>query len=189
MTIGFDILTGEKISFTHDRQYKGKNVISFPDDYCVIDIETTGLSPDWDSIIEIAAAKFHKGNLVDTFTSLIKPDDFTTDESFLDDFIVNLTGITDEMLSKADSTALVLSKFYSFIGNSILVGHNVNFDINFLYDNCEHVIHKYLSNDFIDTMRLSRRIHKELNHHKLSDLVQYYNLSYENAIYVSLMKL
>lgn len=181
MTIGFDILTGEKISFTHDRQYKGKNVISFPDDYCVIDIETTGLSPDWDSIIEIAAAKFHKGNLVDTFTSLIKPDDFTTDESFLDDFIVNLTGITDEMLSKADSTALVLSKFYSFIGNSILVGHNVNFDINFLYDNCEHVIHKYLSNDFIDTMRLSRRIHKELNHHKLSDLVQYYNLSYENA--------
>lgn len=72
MTIGFDILTGEKISFTHDRQYKGKNVISFPDDYCVIDIETTGLSPDWDSIIEIAAAKFHKGNLVDTFTSLIK---------------------------------------------------------------------------------------------------------------------
>lgn len=125
--------------------------------------------------------KFHKGNLVDTFTSLIKPDDFTTDESFLDDFIVNLTGITDEMLSKADSTALVLSKFYSFIGNSILVGHNVNFDINFLYDNCEHVIHKYLSNDFIDTMRLSRRIHKELNHHKLSDLVQYYNLSYENA--------
>lgn len=181
MTIGFDILTGEKISFTHDRQYKGKNVISFPDDYCVIDIETTGLSPDWDSIIEIAASKFHKGNLVDTFTSLIKPDDFTTDESFLDDFIVNLTGITDEMLSKADSTALVLSKFYSFIGNSILVGHNVNFDINFLYDNCEHVIHKYLSNDFIDTMRLSRRIHKELNHHKLSDLVQYYNLSYENA--------
>lgn len=181
MTIGFDILTGEKISFTHNRQYKGKNVISFPDDYCVIDIETTGLSPDWDSIIEIAAAKFHKGNLVDTFTSLIKPDDFTTDESFLDDFIVNLTGITDEMLSKADSTALVLSKFYSFIGNSILVGHNVNFDINFLYDNCEHVIHKYLSNDFIDTMRLSRRIHKELNHHKLSDLVQYYNLSYENA--------
>lgn len=156
MTIGIDILTGEKINFSHDRHYKGKSIVSFPDDYCVIDIETTGLSPDWDSIIEIAAEKFHKGNLVDTFSSFVKPDDFEDAESFLDDFIVDLTGITDEMLSTADSTASVLSRFYSFIGDSILIGHNVNFDINFLYDNCERVIHEHLSNDFIDTMKLSR---------------------------------
>ncbi len=181
MAIGFDISTGEKIIFSHDRQYKGKSIVAFPEDYCVIDIETTGLSPDWDSIIEIAAAKFHNGNLVDTFSSLIKPEDFTTDEPFLDDFITNLTGITDKMLSEADSASSVLSSFYSFIGNSVLVGHNVNFDINFLYDNCERIIHEHLSNDFVDTMRLSRRIHEELSHHKLSDLVQYYNLNYENA--------
>ena len=85
------------------------------------------------------------------------------------------------MLSTADSTASVLSRFYSFIGDSILIGHNVNFDINFLYDNCERVIHEHLSNDFIDTMKLSRRIHKDFSHHKLSDLVQYYNLDYQNA--------
>nr|DAF52569.1 MAG TPA: DNA polymerase III subunit alpha [Siphoviridae sp. ctAjZ17] len=181
MTIGIDILTGEKINFSHDRHYKGKSIVSFPDDYCVIDIETTGLSPDWDSIIEIAAEKFHKGNLVDTFSSFVKPDDFEDAEPFLDDFIVDLTGITDEMLSTADSTASVLSRFYSFIGDSILIGHNVNFDINFLYDNCERVIHEHLSNDFIDTMKLSRRIHKDFSHHKLSDLVQYYNLDYQNA--------
>lgn len=101
MTIGIDILTGEKINFSHDRHYKGKSIVSFPDDYCVIDIETTGLSPDWDSIIEIAAEKFHKGNLVDTFSSFVKPDDFEDAEPFLDDFIVDLTGITDEMLSTA----------------------------------------------------------------------------------------
>lgn len=123
MTIGIDILTGEKINFSHDRHYKGKSIVSFPDDYCVIDIETTGLSPDWDSIIEIAAEKFHKGNLVDTFSSFVKPDDFEDAEPFLDDFIVDLTGITDEMLSTADSTASVLSRFYSFIGDSILIGH------------------------------------------------------------------
>lgn len=181
MAIGFDVLTGEKIIFSHNRQYKGKSIIAFPETYCVIDIETTGLSPDWDSIIEIAAAKFHNGNLVNTFSSLVKPEDFTTDEPFLDDFITNLTGITDEMLSEADSTASVLSKFYSFIGDLVLVGHNVNFDINFLYDNCERIIHEHLSNDFIDTMRFSRRLHKESDHHKLLDLVQYYNLNYENA--------
>ena len=62
-----------------------------------------------------------------------------------------------------------------------MIGHNVNFDINFLYDNCERVIHEHLSNDFIDTMKLSRRIHKDFSHHKLSDLVQYYNLDYQNA--------
>ena len=181
MAIAFDVLTGEEVTLTHDRQFKGNNIIAFPDDYCVIDIETTGLSPDFDSIIEISAEKFHKGNLIDTFSSLIKPDDFEVSEPYLDDFIINLTGITDEMLSEADSENLVLSKFYSFISDLPLIGHNVNFDINFLYDNCERVIHKYLSNNFIDTMKLSRRIHKDLEHHRLVDLAQYYNLEYKNA--------
>lgn len=181
MTIAFDILTGKEIKINHDRQYKGKSIVAFPDDYCVIDIETTGLSPDWDSIIEIAAEKFHKGVLVDTFTSLVKPAGFESGKPFLDDFIVELTGITDEMLSSANSTDLVLSEFAEFINDSVLVGHSVNFDINFLYDNFEHTISRHLSNNFVDTMKLSRRLHKNFKHHRLSDLAEYYNIDYENA--------
>ncbi len=181
MAIEIGLSIGDSLGFKHIREHKGKSIVSFPDDYCVIDIETTGLSSDWDSIIEIAAQKFHKGELTDTFVSLVRPENFSNSNQFLDDFIVNLTGITDEMLSNARPTALVLSDFYSFIGDCVLVGHNVNFDINFLYDNCESMIHKYLSNDFIDTMRLSRKIHVDLKHHRLSDLVKYYNLDPSNA--------
>ena len=58
MTIGIDILTGEKINFSHDRHYKGKSIVSFPDDYCVIDIETTGLSPDEINIFPFQRQQF-----------------------------------------------------------------------------------------------------------------------------------
>ena len=115
----FSIEINKKTSLAHNRPHKGRNIIVFPDDYCVIDIETTGLSPDWDDIIEIAACKIHKGNLVSTFSSLVRPNKFEDGEPFLSEFITNLTGITDNDLSKADSTVSVLSKFYSFISNSV----------------------------------------------------------------------
>ncbi len=185
MAIYFDLLTGETFKYKTIRENKGKSLLDAPNSYCVIDIETTGLSPNCDSIIEVAAIRYQNHQIVDTFSSLIKPDDFDEEFSengwYLYDFITELTGITDDMLKNAEKTGKVLSKYRDFIGNNILVGHNVNFDINFLYDNFKYYLNYNFTNNFIDTMRISRRIIPDLPHHRLQDLVKFFNIDYSNA--------
>lgn len=171
---------------------KGNNLLAFPKDYTIIDIETTGLDPKFDSIIEVSAIRYVDGLLLDKFSSLIQPDSYfslnddseTTDYilkdgnkiCYVDKFITELTGITNEMLSSAPNTKDVLSDFYSFLGQGILIGHNVNFDINFLYDNFVYYLNKELHNDFIDTVRISRRLHPDLKHHRLIDIATVYSI-------------
>lgn len=162
------------------RTEKGKSRLIFPDDYVVIDIETTGLSPELDDIIEIAGIKYKNGEKIDEFSSLVKPPR-EDGEEYVWDYITKLTGITNEMLKDAPTTSEVIPMFYSFIGDSVLMGHNVNFDINFLYDEFSRVINKPLTNDFIDTMRMSRRVHPEEKHHRLKDLVKRYDITQKRA--------
>lgn len=73
-----------------------------------------------------------------------------------------------------------MPKFCKFIGNHILVGHNVHFDINFIYDACQQCGRK-LGNDFIDTKRLSKKIFSEMKHHRLSDLVERLDIAVDLA--------
>jgi DNA polymerase-3 subunit epsilon len=63
----------------------------------------------------------------------------------------------------------------------MVIGHNVNFDINFIYDNYINLFEKKFTNDFVDTMRLARKVCKDLQHHRLSDLVEYYNIVNKQA--------
>ena len=182
----------------NERSQKGLSTLDFPKDYVVIDIETTGLSPEYDSIIELSAIKINNNQITDKFTSLVQPDssfyddgddqeiDYLTDEDgekffYVDGFISSLTGITNKMLSEAEPIEVVLPNFLDFVGNSHIVGHNVNFDINFIYDNCMKVLKKTFSNNFTDTMRISRKLLKGLPHHRLADLAEYYNISYDGA--------
>lgn len=154
------------------RELKGKSLLSTVDDYVVIDIETTGLDPKFDSIIELAAVKYHNDKEIDRFQSLIQPD------IEISEFITDLTGITNEMLSTAPTLESgILQQFFDFIGDSVVVGHNVNFDINFLYDTGLMVIDHPLTNDFIDTMRLSRNLFPQEAHHRLCDLIQHFNIA------------
>lgn len=182
------------------REFKGKSIIDFPENYCIIDIETTGLSPDFDDIIEIAAIKFDKAKEIDSFQSLVQPPCFA-DGEYISDFISDLTGITNEMLEKAPSTHIALTNFLNFINkDDILVGHNVNFDINFLYDNFLNYLEQKFSNNFIDTMRIARKLHPELPHHRLKDIKKLYDIDSvcehralsdcysTNSIYVELYK-
>lgn len=167
---------------------KGKSIIALPSDYVVIDTETTGLDFRHNHIIEISAIRYSKGNAVDKFTSLIKPPLLTTNHDegeqspkYVDDFITNLTGITNEMLDTAPAPAKVIPAFLDFIGNSILIGHNVNFDINFLCNAAERVGNHFLTNDFIDTMRIARKVFPELEHHRLSDVSEACGVAAPNA--------
>lgn len=152
------------------REQKGKSLIDIPNSYVVFDIETTGLDPEYDEIIEIGAVKIKDGIEVEKFNTLIKP------EYDIDEFITELTGITNEMVKNAPSIDEVLPKFMDFIKDYIVIGHNVNFDINFIYDNLERLNISPITNDFIDTLRISRRLIPELKHHKLSDLANYFNI-------------
>ena len=162
------------------REEKGKSMLASPNDFVVLDIETTGFLPEWDYIIEIGAIKYKNHVEVDRFTSLVQPP--TDDgEEYIDDYITELTGITNEMLETAPTIENILPKLYNFLGDSIIIGHNVNFDINFLYDNFTQYLDKPLSNDFVDTMRLSRNLHPEEKHHRLLDLCNRYDLDYSHA--------
>lgn len=164
-----------------ERKSKGESMIAFPDSYCVVDIETSGLSPSYDDIIEISAIKISNNTIIDIFSSLLKPDCASSDNNYIDQFITDLTGITNEMLSEAPDTSVIIEKFSSFVCDSVIVAHNAHFDINFLYDNFMNYLNRPLTNNFIDTMRLFKRIHKELEHHRLSDMASFYNIEYTGA--------
>ena len=156
------------------RPLKGTSSICFPNNYVLIDIETTGLSPDYDEIIELAAIKVCNNEIIDTFSSFVKP-------SFeIDEFITELTGITNSMVSNAPDITSVIDKYLDFIGENIIIGHNVNFDINFIYDFAQKNGYNF-SNDFVDTMRLFRKLHPELKHHRLSDMCSLYKIDYSHA--------
>ena len=94
---------------TSPRPQKGKNLLVKTESFVSVDIETTGLSPIFDEIIEIGAVKYQNGKPIDTFSSLIKP--FEP----IDEFITELTGITNEMLENAPSLPSVLPSFLEFI--------------------------------------------------------------------------
>ncbi len=152
------------------RKAKGKNLMGIADDYVVIDIETTGLDVRCDEIIEVAAAKVEGGIIIDKFTTLIKP------ENRINAFITELTGITNEMVENAPPAETALQSFVDFVGDGLLIGHNVKFDINFLYDNCQDKIGYNLSNNFLDTLRLSRMLFAQEKQHKLTDLINRFGI-------------
>ena len=149
------------------REGKGNSLLTLPDNYVVVDIETTGLDSRFDEIIEIGAIKYINDEEIGRFHSLVKP------EEGISDFITKLTGITEDMLVDAPSVSSVLPKFRAFVGDDILIGHNVNFDINFIYDYSKYQSLPLFSNDFVDTMRLSRRLYKDMPNHKLKSLISY----------------
>ena len=168
------------------REKKGKSVIALPDNYTVIDTETTGLDYGLCDIIEVAAVRVRNGIVVDRFSSLVKPhvcycydDDGNEYPEYVDSFITNLTGITNEMLSYAPDPADVIPSFIKFLSGDTLIGHNINFDVNFLYDLCEKLGIDF-SNNFIDTMRIARKLLPELSHHRLKDLTEHFGVTNQN---------
>lgn len=161
------------------REFKGESLIQFPEDFIIIDIETTGYFPKYDRIIEVAGIKYRSNIEIDRFSSLVKPYGYSYGD--IDEYIESLTGITNDMINNAPDIKDILKEFKTFLGDSILIGHNVNFDINFLYDEFELLLSEKLSNNFLDTLRISRRLHPEQPHHRLEDLCFRYSIPYEKA--------
>lgn len=168
------------------RKYKGKSLVGFPHEYVLVDTETTGLSPGLDSIIEFGAVRYRNREVIDTFSTLVKPDSFYSESgtygiAYISPFISNLTHITNEMLNTAPSMSSVLPDFLSFVKDSIIVGHNVNFDVNFIYDTSIKYEYTPFTNAFIDTLRLSKMLLPHMAHHRLQDLALLYGIDYSHA--------
>ena len=139
--------------------------------YVVFDLETTGLSPFKDEIIEIGAVKVDKeGKIVDTFSTLVKP------AQPVSEFVQNLTGISNEMLKDAPSIYTALPKFVVFVGDEIVVGHNVTFDIAFVQQKAKIYQDIKFLNPYIDTVTLTRKVYPGLKSYKLQDLIKEFNL-------------
>ena len=174
---------------------KGNNTVKFPKDYIVFDLETTGLDPEYDSIIEIGAIKYKEGKEVGRYQTLVQPDDFyealDDDEDYairdgkkvlyIGEFITKLTGITNKMLECAPTFDKVVDEVMSFFGDEFILGYNVNFDINFLYDAIKKYHNRDFQNDYFDVMRLARKVHRNLNHHRLKDMVVLYGITNERS--------
>ncbi|AEB29776.1 DNA polymerase III PolC [Carnobacterium sp. 17-4] len=141
--------------------------------YVVFDVETTGLSAVYNSIIELSAVKMHKGNIIESFEQFIDPG------HPLSQTTINLTGITDEMVHGSKSEEEVLTLFKEFAGDHILVAHNASFDMGFLNtSNAKHNIPD-ATNPVIDTLELSRFLHPQYKSHRLNTLAKKYGINLE----------
>lgn len=170
------------------KREKGNSLTCIPKSYVVVDIETTGLDSRFDDIIEVGALKVNNFNIVEEFQTLIQPPSFEemNDEGefekfYVSDFITELTGITNEMLENAPKIDQVIPGFIDFIGGDILVGHNIHFDLNFLYDISINELNHRLNNDFMDLLKISRRVFPELKNHKLSTVAEHLKVNTDGS--------
>lgn len=145
-------------------------------DYVVFDLETTGISPKTDEVIEISAVKVKQGKVTDEFSTLVNP------KCRIPYGASRVNGITDDMVAEAPFFEQVLEEFLEFIKGFVLVGHNIaRFDMNFLYRDVEKYFERSLPNNYIDTLQMARRELPDLKHHRLTDLAEYYAISAEGA--------
>ena len=159
----------------NSRIYKGRGLIKVLENYTFLDIETTSLDCYRGEILEISAIKVRNQQETEYFSELIKI------HNKVGAFTTKLTGITNEMILKeGKELVLVLKNFKDFLGDDIIVGHNVNFDINFIYDSMKKNLGRNLTNDYVDTLRIARKVLPHLKHHKLDDLIKYFNLVERN---------
>jgi DNA polymerase-3 subunit epsilon len=137
--------------------------------FCVLDLETTGLSPDTDRITEIGAVRYTHGVEVGRFQTLVNPD------AAIPPRITIVTGITQAMVIDAPRIGEALPSLLEFIGDAVIVGHNVRFDMSFLNAASIRAGYGRLPNRSVDTLRLAQRlVRKDLRSFKLSSLAAYF---------------
>lgn len=142
----------------------------FPADYIVIDLETTGLKPSEDRIIEIGAIRYSLGEEADVFHALVQP------LAPLPKVVQNLTGLTDDVLKEnGQDLESVLQGFVSFLGDWPIVSHNIAFDLEFLLHACGLAGITFPPNRRIDTLSLARHSIRGLADYKLTSLLAHFN--------------
>ncbi len=139
------------------------------DSYICVDLETTGLNPKQDKIIEIGACKVIDGIVVERFETFVNP------ERKLEERIVELTGIRDEDLENAPTIEMILPQVLAFLEEWPLLGHSVLFDYSFLKKACVNQKIPFERRG-LDTLKLARKYLADLEHRSLDYLCEYYKI-------------
>ena len=142
-------------------------------EFVVFDLETTGFSSKNDKIIEIGAVKIKNGEIIDRFSEFVNPERMIPAE------IIDLTGITDDMVKDAEKIEIILPKFMEFTGDATMVAHNAAFDISFIKKNLKD-LGKTFKNQVMDTVPLARFLYPELKRVKLNTVAKHLGVSLEN---------
>lgn len=142
--------------------------------YVVFDVETTGLSAMNNDLIQIAASKMYKGNIIEQFDEFIDPG------HPLSAFTTELTGITDNHLIGAKPLLQVLEEFQAFCHDTVLVAHNASFDIGFMNANYERNGLPQITQPVIDTLEFARNLYPEYKRHGLGPLTKRFQVSLEH---------
>ncbi|MCC3375476.1 PolC-type DNA polymerase III [Cohnella sp. REN36] len=139
----------------------------------VFDFETSGLDPARDRVIEMAAIRCYEGEIVSQFTTLVRFDGRLAPK------ITELTGLTDAQLALGMDEDTAFRILNRVIGDSTLVAHNAMFDLSFLHHALQRLAGRSFSNDFLDTLTISRMRHPYP--HTLNDMCARYGIANQHA--------
>lgn len=172
---GVKALYGLELVFADDENVSitnGKTDVMLNDaTYVVFDIETTGLSVIYDTLIEIAGVKIKNGAIIDRFSSFVNP------MKPLSQFTMDLTGITNSDVTNAPKVDEVLRNFYEFSKDSVLVAHNASFDLGHIYENYKRLS---ISNEIqpsIDTLLLAKVLYPDRSRYSLDSICKFLKVS------------
>lgn len=159
------------------------NIVRNPDDtelekgtYCVFDLETTGLSSRFDHIIEFGGQIVQDRACVRSLQMFIKP------PVKISAFTTELTGISEEHMANARPFEECVDELLEFIGDSILVAHNADFDYNFLNESLMRIGRKPLMNPVVDTLDLARSLQSDRKGYRLGQIARSYGIRYDEEV-------
>ena len=142
--------------------------------YCVLDLETTGLSAKTEKITEIGIMKVKNGEVLEEFCEFVNP------EKPIPQRVQEITNITDDMVKDAPTIEEMFPKVLEFIKGTVLVAHNATFDIGFLKTVAKDLGYEF-DYTYVDTLPLARKLYPELKKHKLGKIAEYLKIKVEVA--------
>ncbi len=140
--------------------------------FVAIDLETTGFDVNRAEVIDIGAVRVEGGIITETFSTLVDPGFFISDR------IKELTGITNAMIVGSPKIEEVLPELMDFIGDSILVGHNIKQDVKFIDKYTRIYMKERFRRPTVCTLELTRKLLPSMPKHSLKDVADYFGISY-----------
>jgi len=159
---------------TQQQPTKGNLLYEKLVNYTVIDLETSSKYANQANIIELAAVRVRRGKIVAQYSTLIRPPEGISDQ------VSQITGITNEMLESAPPLEQKLGEYLQFIGNDVLLGHNIRaYDVNVLNYACKALHLPLLGNNMLDTLHYARKCRINVISYRLPALARYFRIQYD----------